>query len=439
MTVDLNSPAHDDLDRRLRDACHAVIPFLLDDAPAAAAGPQTLELSLRDERHDVAIGAPSRKSPRVLTAVAAAVLVIVGATATWSARRNTDTDHRVSSPVAAPPSTDASRTTSSSGPPSTQMVCPDAGCSDFEPLPVVPGATDFYTGGTDLGSPEIARELFGTLTRCTELTSDFSACQRVEGIAGVNLVSYPVGTLRESDGSSTTSMDIRIGTTFTDLSPTEYAKEWGPTQQAPVQASVTVRGHDAIRYDNENDPALVWQERPGVLVWVAVPSTFVDRLSTVAQNVRRTDGPSTIPHRVMVAPLAKRWDAMDNDGDGVIAAISNGVECVGLDYVDTCGEAISTRTVVRPTPSGQTRVAGSAPANVTSVRVEVEGSLPVLIDTVSFANYKSRFYSTVIAARVVRSVTWLDANAQVVATTSFTAPHVDASAAAVDSGEGSRT
>jgi hypothetical protein len=404
MTIDLDDDL-DALEHRLRAACRAVVPHLLDPAADHTVEGRIdergrIELPcgpLLDDDHEV-------QRSRLLL-VAAAALLVVGAAAVWSTRDRSQPVDPAGAPSAeataaatGPSSTVLLQTTTSSIVPFGSGPCGPDGCTGFDPLPIAPGAADIYAGPADLGEAESTPGSFELLTRCAELTADFSACRRIEGVAGVELVHYADGT--------------RVGTTFADLSPAEYATIWGPSQGRGPQTPVVVRGHEAIQYLNETDPAVVWQERPGVLVWVSIRGDDTGRLMSIAEGVRSMPGPTTMPNRVMVAPLAMSWDAQDNDGDGLIAARSNGVECVGLDYVDTCGADLASRTIVRGSfrPNDPTvRIAGSTPADVTSVRIEADGVEPVVVDTIGFADYSSRFFSTGLSAGSSISLTWLDA------------------------------
>ena len=164
-----------------------------------------------------------------------------------------------------------------------------------------------------------------------------------------------------------------------------------------------------------------------MLVWVSTPPESEDQLMTIAEGIRRLDGPTTIPNRVMVSPLAEVWDAGSNDGNGVLVASAGGTECVGLDYLETCGEDITVRTVVRAIsePSGTTRVAGSTPAGVSSVRIDITGGAPITVETITFANYASRFYSTTVSGGEVESVTWLDDQGNEIESSVVSAPPLD--------------
>lgn len=309
------------------------------------------------------------------------------------------------------PEPDAQRTPSTTTPPTSATslpLCTDVGCAGFDPLPVTAGAADFYVGPEELGDPTINSDLFGTLTRCVALSADLGSCDRIEGIAGVSLVSYPLDAAAGGTEPGSSNREIEIGTTFTELDPATYATLWGPSQADGPQTDTTVRGHPAIRYLDEAFPSVVWQERPGVLVWVSVPVERAADLMAIAEGVRSIAGPPTIPNRVVVTELAEPWDASDNNGDGLIVATSDGLECVGLDYVDTCGTDIEARSIVRMHSDGTTSVAGSVPAHVATVRIGVTGSEPIEIETIAFADSPSRFYSAVIPAGAVEQVIWLD-------------------------------
>ncbi len=399
MSIDLKTPPDELLERRLRAACTAVIPRLLE-----ASSTQIFTTTAASDDAEVEVGQRSadHRRSRVLS-LAAAVLVLAGIGALWATQRGAE---QPDAATATPPTVAAVP-----GPttvPVTSLVCDDSGCGSFDKLPVVAGVADFYSGPPELGTPTIALDKFESLTRCAELTADFAACQRVEGIAGVSLVTYD---------------SILIGTTFTEITPSEYATAWFPTglDRADVQEAVTVRGHAAIRYLDQLKPAVVWQERPGVLVWVVVSPSKESRLLTIAEAIVRRDGPTAIPNRVVITPLAGPWKAQDNDGNGLIVAIQGGLACVGINYIDLCDSTIEA-TIVRPTSSGPTRVGGATPPDVTRVRIDVVDAEPLFVDTITFANYQQRFYATTIPSGYVAAVSWLDSAGEVVASLGMSKP-----------------
>lgn len=426
MTTDLETRPVDPLERRLRAACREVIPHLLD--VEEGSHDSMLDIDGAPVTADLdATVAPFHIAGRSrLMSIAAAVLVIAGVGAVWSAQRRDAAQPAASEPLNVPVSTVSLTVLSLS--PGSSAPCYDDGCAALDRLPVVAGASDFYAGPEALGVPHVAIDFFDSLTRCAELNSDFSACQRIEGIAGVNLVTYTTETTIDTTARSESSYATNIGTTFTDLSPAQYAAQWAVSGAGPATLTpMTVRGHDAVRYAYAGAPGIVLQERPGVLVWVSTPPESEDQLMTIAEGIRRLDGPTTIPNRVMVSPLAKVWDAGNNDGDGVLVASAGGTECVGLDYLETCGEGIRSRTVVRALsePTGTTRVAGSTPAGVSSVRIGITGAAPITVDTITFANYASRFYTTTVSGGEVESVTWLDDQGNEIDSSAASAPQLD--------------
>jgi len=422
----MNSTQHnsntDTFDLRLRNDLDGIARS----TPTAEPGrfdPSRLSTSVGEQ-------SPRRGGAYLLAAAAVAALTVTGAIAVST---------RSSPPPAV--SEPAASNTLPAAPPEQADPCNEQGCSDFDPLPVASGVSDFYVGPASLGDPVIALDHFDQLTRCTELSADFTTCVKIEGIAGVPTVAYPAvgdvaATSDPGDGfDSSPDTTVLIGTTFGDIAPPGYAAIWGPTQGDGPQEATTVRGHDAIRYLNEASPALVWQERPGVLVWVVVPPNREDELVDIAENLQRIDGPTTIPYRVTVPELSTEWDMWDNDGNGLISARSQGVACVGLDYVDTCGTDIADRTIIRTRTEGVVRVAGSTPSDIASVRIDVAGGEAVGVETIAFADSASRYFSTVLDPDIgpITEVTWLAADGEIA--TLMSVPGIvepDASPDAVD-------
>jgi len=292
----------------------------------------------------------------------------------------------------------------------TEELCDDSGCDNFDPLALAPGAATYYRSdsATAHGAEATDLDLFTHLTRCAELTPDGTACARIEGIAGVSVVTY---------GGSQGSPLVEIGTTYATITPAQYAANWGPTGDGPGDTSpVVVRGHDGVRYANEIRDAVVWQEAPGVLIWVAVDPSLSDDLLELAEGVQPADPanvPATIPHRVVVPGLGEPWEAEDNDGDGVIVGVHDGIECVGFGYIDHCGTELENRVVVR-TAGDSIRVSGSTPADVVKVRVTTSPEVEAVGDTITFAPYQSRFFSLVVASGDSLSVEWLNDSDQVI-------------------------
>lgn len=418
-----------DLERRLRAACSAAIPRLLaDPATNPRLGGHLSEPGPPDVTDDGPVVAeftggvppPRRRWP---VSVAAALLVAVGVGALALSQRRHEFEPAAANLTPASTVLPASEPAVATVPESISLgeadLCDDFGCANFDPLPLAPGAVTFYRSetATAYGVETTQLDRLKYLARCAELTEDGTACSRIEGIAGVGLVEY--------GGGPNVEPTVGIGTTYTSISPEQYAAEWGPTQGGGETSPVSVRGHDGVRYQNESRDGLVWQEAPGVLVWVAVDPNLADELLGIAESVETVDPtivPDTIPHRVVVPGLpGEGWQARDNDSNGVMVGLHDGIECVGFGYINRCGTELEDRVIVTAT-GGALRISGSTPPDVTTVRVAVSADDGVHVETVPFAPYGSRFFTVLTDAAVfddsdnTLTVEWLDANEQVVRT-----------------------
>ena len=370
-----------------------------------------------------------------MVGVAAAALLVAGGAGVWAAASRPAAEDVGSATPSQPVSSDVVVSTVLAPPTGSSVPCLDADCTPVDRLPVVAGAADFYVGPELLGTPVVHQEMleqFG-LIRCVELTADASACQRTEGIAGVGQVSYPTYVVTPSTfpGDITPRMmDIEVGTTYTGIAPSDYANIWGggPTGSVSPAPSV-VRGHDAIQYHYGGRTHLVWQEHPGVLVWVAVPEQMADQLLTIGEGVRRVSGPVTIPYVVVVTPLARPWDTSDNNADGLVYARIGGALQVGIDYVDGIDGSGSSAVVVRQNPNvdGELVVGGAAPAEATQVRITTAGNPPVIVDTVAFAGApEAMFFQANVPGEVGEvSIAWLAADGSELGTVAAEALQAD--------------
>ena len=299
------------------------------------------------------------------------------------------------------------------------LVCDDTGCHGFDELPVVAGADDYYVGPDSLGVPSFDVELFEQSTFCAALTADFTACAKVQGDAGVNLVSYPI---QPTDTSTTvfdpTGSTIQVGTTFTDTTPEQYATLWDVslTRSGGAPSAVTVRGHNGIRWDDAISPSVVWQERAGVLAWVVVPPEQADQLLTIAENVHSVPGPARITNRVRVPGLGFPWDTAENGPDSAVVGVAQGSECFGFGDIDNCGQQINDRTFLVPDDAQGHIVVGSTPSDVTDVRITTTDGTNVVVPTSAFAKYSSRFFRAPVNGSVA-TIDWLGNSGKAIATT----------------------
>jgi hypothetical protein len=402
----------DQIERRVRTACQAVVPHLLDTELARADDDEaTLTVVSLSP-------APPRRARRAV-AVAVGLVLVAGAGAGWLVLERATTDREVvsgPSPSAPPVVPEPASTV-------TTVPCFGDVCAAVDALAVAPGAADFYVGPLSLGEPTVHIAEFGQvgLTRCVELSADGRTCLRIEGMAGVPLVSYPteLSNLSTVPGDASEQAGIEIGTTYTELAPADYAQRWGE-----LRDPVTVRGHEGVRFSQGPHELVAWQEQPGVLVWVAVPAAKAGDLLPIAEGVRRLDGPATIPHVVVVTPLAEPWEATDNNANGVVYGRLGDRLCVGAGWIpEDCAPVTG-----RLHSSGTVQVTGMTPS-ATRVRVDIAGVDPVEVDTVAFAGAPEvRFFDTQVPGGTAgeHAVTFLAADGTELDTVRFivTAPDV---------------
>jgi len=392
------------LEARLRDTFDTVIPHLMDADVDIETRHADVDEGLRLETGEE-VG-PARRSG--LLGIAAALLLVAGGAAFWSTtqRAEPSTIDPATSPsvatttatsVASPPMAVASpMSTILAAPTESSVPCLVEGCTPVDQLPVVDGAFDFSAGPESLGTPVIHQEWidqFG-LVRCLELTSDGTACQRIEGLAGVGLVEYP-------------SIGVEIGTTFTSISAAAYAALWGESGAGPAPTEdVTVRGHAGVRFPYGERQYVVWQEREGTLVWVTAPTAIADELMSIAEGIRTLDGPTTIPYLV-VTGLGEPWDAEDNDADGVVYARIGDALCLGIGWVpDPCSRIVTRRDPDQP---GMVSIAGAGPIGATAARVDVAGGESLTFETVVENGLPDArlFLGEVPAGATTFTLTWL--------------------------------
>ena len=299
------------------------------------------------------------------------------------------------------------------------LACDNTGCHGFDELSVIAGADDYYVGPDSLGVPAFDVELFEQTTFCAALTADFTACAKVQGDAGVNLVSYPI---QPTDTSTTvfdpTGSTIQVGTTFTDTTPEQYATlhDVSLSRSGGPPSAVTVRGHNGIRWDDAVSPSVVWQERAGVLAWVVVPPEQADQLLTIADGVHSVPGAARIPNRVVVPGLGFPWDTAGNGPDSAVVAVAQGSECFGFGGIDNCGQQINDRTFLVPDDARGHLVLGSTPSDVSNVRITTTDGTNVVVPTNAFAKYSSRFFKAPVNDDVA-TIDWLDSSGNAIATT----------------------
>jgi hypothetical protein len=290
------------------------------------------------------------------------------------------------------------------------VPCADFGCGQFDPIPVAPGVDDFYIGPASLGDPLISSQFWNAALRCNQLDAAGTTCTAIEGLGFGPLVTYGAAGPGQ----------VQVGTTFgTALSLDDYAALLGagsPTTGVSAESATTVRGHPAVALKIENaSPGLMWEERPGVIVWVVVPSPRERELASLAEGVQRQVGPSSIPGRLVVPNTGVPWrfDPSGNNGSGLVVARFQGTECVAWGYIDSCDDGIEHRTFVSQIGDA-TIVAGAVPTNVDAIRVTPQFGQPVVVKPFSYGGFSARFYQASLPQDFAQSVDWLTADGSVI-------------------------
>lgn len=292
------------------------------------------------------------------------------------------------------------------------IPCADFGCGQFDPIAVEPGVNDFYVGPPSLGDPLISRQFWDAALRCKQLDAAGTTCTQVEGLGFVPLVTYGAAGPNQ----------IQVGTSFgVAMSIENYALSVaGDLIPDPSkQTATTVRGHAAISFTVEpSSPALLWEERPGVIVWIAVPVARQRELATLAAGIELSPGPSSMPGQLVIPNTGRPWATVGNTVNGaagLVAARFQGAECIGWGYIDECKDGIKDRTFVVLLDES-TAFTGAVPPNVDRVRVTPLFGEPVVVTPFSYAGFASRFYQISLPQDYAKTVEWLGSDGAVLAT-----------------------
>lgn len=431
-----NTLADNELDARLRTTFATVMPLL--DGPATATtnirdgeGSAHNEAALVFDLAAKPSGANRRRMAGILGAAAATALVVAGLAVTQRDQTETPAAGQSSEQFPAPT---AESTTASTGV-DYDIAAPvgsylpvsceernEGPCNPYAELPVADGVSDFYVGPERLGTPVVSLNEFGRLVRCATLDPSATTCEKLEGYAGVGLTRYPSNVTVDTTGiEAADALDVEIGTTFTDIAPSEYAKGWGNHPEigdAGIE-DVTVRGQPAVAYSYAASRYVVWSERPGVLVWVKAANNAPEELLSIAEGVRRVPGPDKIPWIVSVPDdrHGQSYDATSNDADTlVVGKQSDGSECVGYRFIDSaCGGTIGEQTFVKIVDN-RALITGIAPTTVTTVRISQNGNQLTETPTRQTDHSTNLLFSEYVDVEGPVTVDWIDETGVVAST-----------------------
>lgn len=268
-----------------------------------------IELALS---HDVELAQPldgemvelsgSRTSPRrtALVVVAAAGLLVGGSLALLS-------DHQPSHlPAADTASESAPETTIPSFLTSTTISPDDP--SLWNPIRVAPGTVGWYEFG------DVPTDLVATLGAVESWTVDYTAqfyrCSNFTvdavgpictGLVGGNFVA-PIAFAGTGE----------LGTHLGDMSTADLlwikaqGSLWGYDEMTspPLPTPVAVGDHTGLMYSNNGMSYLVWEQAPGVHLWIRGTDVSVDDMVGLALTVRPATLPDQLPLRIVLDGVA---------------------------------------------------------------------------------------------------------------------------------------
>ena len=320
-------------------------------------------------------------SPRraALVAVAAAGLLIGGCLALL-------TDHHSETLIpAAETSTYASTApTAATFPPTTEVPVDDP--TTWDPIRVAAGTLGWYEFG------EVSAALASSLTDLQSWTTDYTArfylCSSYTvdadgpictGLRGGNFVA-----------PSTFAGTGELGTHLGDISTADLAwilardssLGYGEVTGAPPATPVAVGDHAGLMYSKSGTSYLVWEQAPGVHLWIRATGWTTDDMVGLALTVR----PATLPDRL---PLALIVDSVSPSGapsfDDLLIGSHHGMPlCAEVDALDGCVSlppVSDVAMVVGTDPSGAlSAVAAVSPVgSVDRLRVELDGGERVTV------------------------------------------------------------
>ena len=339
-------------------------------------------------------GPPATPRRAALVAVVAAGLLIGACLALI-------TDHHSQTQVpGAQTSTDASFSSTSSptssptatappGPTSTAVPADDP--DTWDPIRIAAGTVGWYEFG-NVPDP-LASRLSGQETWTVDYAARFYRCATYSvdadgpictGLSGGNFVA-PV----------TFAGTGELGTHLGDISTADLA--WTLAQgslwsyevtTAPPATSVAVGGHPGVMYSNADTSYLVWEQAPGVHLWIRATGFTTDDLVTLAMTVRPVPLPDHLPVPLVVDSASKSGArSMD---DLLLGSHHGAPACVQINIWDGCASVPPASDVALAMVVGTDGVGGKLTAvaavsplgSPDRLRVELSGYGPITVATI---------------------------------------------------------
>jgi hypothetical protein len=351
-----------------------------------------------------------RRVRRQASAWIALGAVAAGTVGVWQVARPPS---RMQSSAATEPAPGTNVDTSAPTGPVDLQCEPDTGVCNWDRLPVLDGAADIYAGPPELGQPILSANWSESLY-CIRLDAAGRGCVAVAGGGPwQSAVSYevdesetgPVDTVARSEQTFT----VQVYTWYTSLTPRDHVES--DAERGSVSPA-EVRGHDALRFvDGYGADAVVWQERPGVLVIVAVPPERADELLELAEGARRIAGPTEIPMVMSLEPSVLLIGSRMSGS--LLAGRVGGRWCIGLQFPDGCPTELAGLSWMSNTTAGVDAV-GAAPTSVQRVRITPAVGEPVLVSPEPSVDGWGT-YRVALGIDVVVTVEWLDSQGSVIA------------------------
>lgn len=365
-----------DLESRLRD-----YGTVLDSAiESNLASDIELRATPDDDLVDVS-GPPSAPRRAALVAVAAAGLLIGGCLALI-------TDHHSQTQVpAAGTSTEASPApTTPSGPTSTAVPADDP--DTWDPIRIAAGTLGWFEF-SNVPDP-LASRLSGQETWTIDYTARFYRCSTYSvdadgplctGLSGGNFVA-PV----------TFAGTGELGTHLGDISTADLAwtlahgSLWSyEVTTAPPPTPVAVGDHSGVMYSNADTSYLVWEQAPGVHLWIRATGFTTNDLVALAMTVRPAPLPDHLPVPLVVD--AASTSGAPSTGDLLLGSHHGAPACVQINIWDGCVSVPPVSDVALAMVIGTDGVGGplTAVAAVSPIgspdrlRVELSGYGPITV------------------------------------------------------------
>ena len=262
----------------------------------------------------------------------------------------------------------------------------------------------------------LRRELTGlqdtTVCLTVATVNGSTSCTNLEGQASATY--FPA---TDPLGSDETLIAIQVRTVFTGVDVVTFATRFQLSDgTGRTMSPVSVRGHEGfLVLGTENGDLLTWQERPGVLAWIAVKPGSVDTgIVQLADSLIELPWEQRVPLPVKAVDLGQRWALSDNNHPYALIAATADEECLGIGYItfnspspsdapvctDVGGEAwrsgvIDSESATSSTaPTFRDVVAGLVRADVVSVQLEFPDGRVQTMPTFEIPGFTHRAWGT---------------------------------------------